>query len=123
MTARKPSKERFEWALLAQQGRYAEDVREIAKRLQEEFSQFPEPGEEALRAKLDALDDALLTLSDLNDRMALVRMLSNAIEHYKSAEGDDERDRARAALLVVLDELGRRVPEPGESGPQPETPG
>lgn len=120
MTARKPSKERFEWALLAQQGRYAEDIREIAKRLQEEFSHFPEPGEEALREKLETLDDALLTLSDLNDRMALVRMLSDAIERYRSADGDDERDRARTALLVVLDAVGRRVPDQGESTQQPE---
>lgn len=120
MTARKPSKERFEWALLAQQGRYAEDVREIAKRLQQEFSDFPEPGEEALRAKLETLDDALLALSDLNDRMALVRMLSEAIARYRSADGADERDRARAALLVVLDELGRRVPEHGGPGPPQE---
>jgi hypothetical protein len=118
MTPRKPSKERFEWALLAQQGRYAEDVREIAKRLQREFSHFPEPGEEALRAKLETLDDALLALSDLNDRMALVRMLSEAIERYRNTETADERDRARAALLVVLDELGRRVPEQGPAPPE-----
>jgi hypothetical protein len=121
MTPRKPSKERFEWALLAQQGRYAEDVREIAKRLQEEFSHFPEPGEQALRAKLETLDDALLTLSDLNERMALVRMLSDAIERYKTASSPDEQDRARAALLVVLDALGRRVPTQEGPPPQPET--
>jgi hypothetical protein len=120
MTAGKPSKDRFEWALLAQQGRYAEDVREIAKRLQEEFSHFPEPGDEALQTKLEALDDALLTLNDLNDRMALVRMLGGAIERYKSAETEEEQDRARAALLVVLDAVGRRVPVQEGSPPEQE---
>jgi hypothetical protein len=121
VTKRKLSKERFEWALLAEQGRYAEDVREIAKKIQEEFSEFPVPGEEALREKLDTLDEALSTLADLNKRMTLVRMIGDAIETYRNATGADEQDRARSALLFVLDDLGRRIPERGASEPQGET--
>jgi hypothetical protein len=115
---RKRSKERFEWALLAEQGRYAEDVREIAKKLEEEFSHFPVPGEEALRQKLQTLDDALAALADLNKRMTLVRMISDAIDSYRSATGADEQDRARAALLYVLEDIGRRVPEGPEAQPE-----
>ena len=118
MKEHEPSKERFEWALLAEQGRNAEDVREIAKRIQEEFSHFPAPGEVALQEKIESLNEALSNLTDLNARMTSLRMIGEAIESYRKATSADEQDRARAALLFVLEDLDRQVPDKGRPEPQ-----
>jgi hypothetical protein len=102
--------QRFRWAILAEEGRYAEAVRGIAAAVEREFSEFPLPVEESMRDKLAALDDAVSALEALSRRMTLLRMVSEAVHRYADAKVDDERERARIALLFVLDELGRDVP-------------
>jgi hypothetical protein len=115
VTGREPPRERFEWALLAEQGRYAEAVRDISKALQDEFSRFPAPPDPALREKIGTLEDAVGALTDLNDRMNLVRLIGDAVASYKNAKSDEERDRALAAVLLVLEALDRRVPDAREA--------
>ena len=110
MSPREKSTERFEWALAAEQGRYAEAIRRIAEMVSEEFSSFSSPPEEDLRERLASLDAAIAAMADLSDRIERLRMVAHATRRYIEATVDDDRERARLALLVALEELDRHVP-------------
>lgn len=109
----KPSRssERFEWTLAAEQGRYAEALRRIAEIVRDEFSEFATPPERGLREKLGALDEAIAAMADLGERIERLRMVAEATRCFAETIDPNEQERARLALLLVLEELDRHVPE------------
>jgi hypothetical protein len=110
MPPREESTERFEWALAAEQGRYAEAMRRMAEVVREEFSSFSSPPEQDLREKLVSLDAVISAMADLSDRIERLRMVAQATRLYVEASDENERERARVALLLALEELDRHVP-------------
>jgi hypothetical protein len=110
MAQPRPSTERFELTLAAQQGRYAEAVRRIAELVRQEFSEFSSPPEQGLREKLAALDAAVAALTDLGDRIERLHMVADATRRYMETTDPNERERARLALLIALEEVDRHVP-------------
>jgi hypothetical protein len=101
--------DRFERALVAEQGRYAEAVRRIAELVREEFSHFASPPERGLRDKVAALEAAVDELTDLSARIERLRMIAEATRRYTETTEPDEQDRARLALLLALDELDQHI--------------
>ena len=101
---------RFEWILAAEQGRHAEALRRIAELVHDEFSHFSVPPEEELTEKLAALDNAIKEMSELGARIERLRMVAEATRTYAGSTDDDERERARHALLIALEDLDRFVP-------------
>jgi hypothetical protein len=107
---RRRSEERFEWAVVAEQGRHLEALRKLAASVREELSNPLRP-EESLRGKVAALNEALTEMRSLTRRIEVLRMVSEATDAYRRASDDGQRDRARTALMLALDALDRQVPE------------
>ena len=110
MTQPKRSEERFEWTVLAEQGRHLESLRKLASSVREELSAPVQP-EQSLREKVAALDEALTEMRSLTRRINVLRMVAEATAAYRQAKNDDERGRAQKALALALEALDRQVPE------------